>query len=522
MNYKEIVIRLKAYSGNMPYLLTLKEIVEKGDELTFTQITLAKKFLLTHAIKTDDKSIVEDKVQQFDINWGKYSARNPFLFQRTGINWLLNKEKAMLADDMGLGKSLQSIIAAKELGVSKILIVCPASLKLNWVKEIMPFDNQISVISKDWKPGKFTIINYDILKKYQEQIIKHKFELVIADESHYLKNSSIRTKTFMKIANKVKRVWLLTGTPIANKPIDFYNLLKICKHELGTNKQNFGALYCGGQLTPWGYDYNGASNLKELHYKTQNVILRRRKEDVLELPPKIRTPIYLEFTPKQQKQYERAVADYYQMKYDASIDPFSSDYGKDISERGESFVEISVLRKFTALEKINDGSTLELIKNTIEEGKKVVVFTNYLDVIDTLASQIRDNCVTLDGRLDIVERQRRVELFQSSSGPAVIICNIAIASVGLTLTSATVAIMNDLPWSPATVKQAEDRIYRIGQKELVNIIYPVYDYTIDSIIFDVIKLKTKNIDEAIEGKELTQFNGDITNEVIKLLKKQQK
>ena len=471
MNYKEVVTRLKAYSGNTPYLLALKEIVERGEELTFTQTMLAKKFLLTHAIKTDDKSIVEDKVQQFNINWAKYSVRNPFLFQRTGINWLLNKEKALLADDMGLGKSLQSIIAAKELGAIKILIVCPASLKLNWVKEIMPFDNQISIIGKEWKPNKFTIINYDILKKYQEQIIKYKFELIIADEAHYLKNSSIRTKAFMKIANKIKRVWLLTGTPIANKPIDFYNLLKICKHELGSNKQNFGALYCGGQLTPWGYDYNGASNLKELHYKTQNIILRRRKEDVLDLPPKIRTPVYLEFTSKQEKQYNKAVADYYQLKYDNSLDPSSDEYGKDISERGESFIEISVLRKFTALEKINDGSTLELINNAIEEGKKVVVFTNYLDVIDTLAEKIRDNCLTLDGRLDYTERQRRVELFQSSSGPAVIICNIAIASVGLTLTRATVAIMNDLPWSPATVKQAEDRIYRIGQKELVNITF---------------------------------------------------
>jgi len=524
MNTKELIQRLKDYDGDNLYLNTLRGLVLAEEELSFTQIMIGKKMILTHAIKMDDKTIVEEKIKEFPIKWDKYAMRPPYPFQRLGINWLLNKEKAILGDDMGLGKSLQSIIAALELKADKVLIVCPASLKLNWAKEIIPFDKNVSVIHKDWVPKKFTIINYEGLKKFQDKIIKHKFELVIADECHYCKNmQSQRSKVFAKIATKSKRVWLLTGTPMANKPIDFYNLLKICKHELGKNKQVYGQQYCGGQLTQWGYDYNGASNLKELHYKTQNVVLRRKKEEVLDLPAKVRTPMYLELDTKERKRYDQAVDVYYDKKYNESLDPLHADYGKEFGEGGEAFVELAVYRKFTAMQKVVDGSTLELINNSIEAGKKVVVFTNYLDVIDTLAGQLGKDCLTLDGRLDLQERQRRVDAFQSNHGPKVMICNFAVASVGITLTKATVAIMNDLSWSPAVMQQAEDRLYRIGQTELVNILYPIYDETIDSIMFDVLKSKMFNITQAIDGKDMESFgNSNMTMEVFKLINKKKK
>jgi SWI/SNF-related matrix-associated actin-dependent regulator 1 of chromatin subfamily A len=521
MTNNELVKRLQGYSGDNLYLKTLQTAVNNGEELSFTQITLGKKFLLTHAIRTNDKTIVIDKIKEYKIDWDRYHIRPPYPFQRLGINWLLNKEKAILGDDMGLGKSLQAIVAALELNASRVLIVCPASLKLNWAKEIIPYCNEVSIIHKDWNPDKFTIINYDILKKYKEKILKHKFELIIADEAHMIKNmQSQRSKAFATIASKSKRVWLLTGTPIANKPIDFYNLLKVCKHELGKNKQMFGQQYCGGQLTHWGYDYNGASNLKELHYKIQNIILRRKKEEVLDLPPKVRTPMYLELVGKDLKGYNSAVEEYYEKKYDESLDPMSESYGESQSEFGEAFVELAVLRKYTALQKAKDGSTAEMVRNAFDQNKKVVIFTNYLDVIDTFKEEFKDECLTLDGRLDIHERQRRVDLFQSSKGPNLLVCNLAIASFGLTLTAATVGIMNDLSWSPAVMQQAEDRLYRIGQKELVNILYPIYDNTIDSIMFEALKGKMKNINEAVDGNDVESFGKEnIIREVYNKLKK---
>lgn len=516
MTNKELLSRLKTYEGENVYLNTLKSVVEKGEELSFTQILLGKKMIMTHAIKTDDKTILVEKVKEFKIDWTKYNIRPPFPFQRVGINWLLNKERALLGDQMGLGKSLQSIIAALELKAEKILIVCPNSLKLNWAKEIIPFDKDVSVIHKDWTPKKFTIINYEGLKKHFDKIIKHKFELVIADEAHNCKNMKAqKSKCFSKIATKSKRVWLLTGTPIANKPIDFYNLLKICKHDLGKNKQDYGSRYCGGQLTHWGYDYNGASNLKELHFKTQDIIFRRTKDEVLDLPDKTQIPIYLEFDPTQRKLYETAVQRYYEEKYKEEL--AGGTLGEDF--KGEAFVELAVYRKFTAIQKVEDGSTIELINNVLDQGEKVVVFTNYLGVIDKLAEHFKEDCLTLDGRVDVQERQKRIDLFQSGKGPKIMLCNLAVGSVGVTLTKATTAIMNDLSWSPAVMQQAEDRIYRIGQDKKVNILYPIYSDTIDQLMFDVIKEKVKNINDAVEGKEIEGFNGSVEKEILDRLNK---
>lgn len=517
--------KIKTYEGTNTYLNTLKDLVMAGEYLTPTQLSLAKKFLFTHAVKTSDPSLLEeDPITDFKTDFKKYKIKKPFDFQETGINWLLNKPHAILGDDMGLGKSLQATIAALETKAKKVLIVCPASLKLNWTKELDPFTKSYSVISKEWNPAQFTIINYDLLNKYKEQIIKHKFELLIGDESHYCKNiQSKRSKIFTKVANKCKRVWLLTGTPIANKPIDFYALLKICKHELGKRKQDYGQRYCGGIQTFFGYDYNGASNLKELHYKTKNVLLRRRKEDVLSLPPKTRTPIYLELTDK--KGYGNAVDVYLRKKADEmkeALELIQYEVHGDFKDKSytDKLVELSVLRKFTALQKIKDGSTFELVDDILEQGRKVVVFTNYLDVIDSVKEHYGDNCLTLDGRLSLQERQDRIDLFQSGKGPSIVVCNLAIASVGLTLTKATVAVMNDLSWSPSTMMQAEDRLYRISQEGSVDIVYPVYDGTIDSIMFDVLKDKMFNINQAIEGKEEgLAFTGDMFKEVYNKLNK---
>lgn len=519
--------KLRSYYGPNQYLNTLRHILETDGVLNKSQILFAEKLLITHVIKSDDLSLLpEEIILDFKTDWGKYTNKSPFEFQKQDINWLLNKERAILGLDMGLGKSLITTIAAIESQYKKILIVCPASLKLNWRKEIETFANlsDISILDKKFTPAKFTIVNYESLPKFLKEIEKHKFELVIGDEAHYCKNlQSKRTKNFTKIANKAKRVWLLTGTPIANKPIDFYSLLKICKHELGKNKQAYGEQFCGGVKTFFGWDFNGASNLKRLHLKTKNVLLRRRKEDTLELPPKTRTPIYLELTNR--KGYDNAVTEYLlkkQNELEAQLKLIEYELTGSLKnkEYTDKLVELSVLRKFTALEKIKDRSLFELVDDIIDQGKKIVIFTNYLDVIDTVKEHYKDDCLTLDGRLSLEERNERIDLFQSGKGPSIVVCNLAIASVGLTLTKATVGVMNDLSWSPSTMMQAEDRLYRISQENKVDIIYPVYDNTIDVLMFDVLKDKMFNINSAIEGKEEElAFTGDMFKEVYARLDK---
>lgn len=506
MEQQTLIEQIRDYQGDSPYLLTLQDLLLKGETLSEAQLYLAKNFIVKHAIKTNNKALLpKDVLRDIEIDWNRYNAKLPYPFQKQGINWLLNKPRAILGDDMGLGKSLQAAIAALETSAKKILVVCPATLKLNWANEILPFEKNVTVIEKGWVVGRFTIINYDKLHTFYDKIVKEKFDVLIADEAHYVKNmKSRRSKYLAKVANKIKRVWLLTGTPIANRPIDFYNLLKICKHEIGQRKDYFAQRYCGGTLTPWGYDTSGASNLRELHFKVQDVIFRRTAEEVLDLPELVRIPIFLELSSK--KNYEKAVEDYFRNKYELSLDEDSEYYNSD-PELGRHLVELSVLRRYTALEKVRDGSTMELINNVLTEGKKVVVFTNYLEVIDNLKEQLKDEgVVTVDGRLSTKERQTNIDKFQNDPKIKVIICNIKIASVGITLTAAQVGVVNDLDWSPANIMQSEKRLHRIGQKNNVRILYPIYKDSIDSIMYDLISNKIKNINQAVEGKKTASFN----------------
>ncbi len=262
----------------------------------------------------------EDLEVNFDsVNKINKKKRNLFPHQENAVKFLLSKDKSILSDDMGLGKTKSAIAAALLSGVEKILVICPANAKINWFREITEYiDEEYVTIVKSgfWQPKFFTIINYDILNRFHEiedkrkkdepksYINEEKFDLLICDEAHMIKNKgSIRGKVVAQISENIPKIWLLTGTPIANRPMDYYNLLKVCKIPVADNFQHFAYRYCaaksfnkklksGKVKRIWLTD--GASNLEELHQKTKNYILRRKKEDHLDLPPKIVSPFYLD------------------------------------------------------------------------------------------------------------------------------------------------------------------------------------------------------------------------------------
>ena len=514
--------RIQEYFGKSEYLLLLKSKLNSGEKLSVSQRLLANNILEAYAIANNKKEWVKPAIKQFKIDWDKYEAKKPFDFQKEGINWLLNIDRAILADEQGLGKGVQTPIAAIESKAKSILIICPKILKLNWKNEIKMFDDESNIAICDSKKldltKKWVILNYDNVKKHLKALQKHKFDLMICDEAQKVKSlNSLRTKAVKTLSNKIKKVWLLTGTPIANKPIDFYSLLKILKHSLGKNKADFVRAYCGGELTPWGYQVDGASNLKELHFKTQDIILRRLKKDCLSLPDKISAPIELELS--NYKEYKTIAEDYINNKYLATIDPDSEDYGKEV--KGEQFMELAVWRKYCAMEKIKDGSTFSLIEDSLENDEKVIVFSNYRDVIDSVKEKYGDECVILYGGVSDEEREKRITRFQNDPKCKIIAANIIVAGAGLTLTAATISIFNDLPWSPSDLSQASDRFHRIGQTKKVTLYFPFYKKTIDEVMYQVVQEKIKNISLAIEGKATEGLlSGDIRKEVYSKLKKQ--
>ena len=466
-----------------------------------------------------------------DVNFDKYNNilakdnKTLYSHQKEGIKFLLSRNSSILADDMGLGKSIQSIIAALESGAERILVVCPSSVKINWKREINVFCDDVTIVNgRVWpkKISRFTIINYDILKNFHtlgdgkkkniedsvlelnRHLVNSRFNLVIIDEAHALKNNkSIRGEimTDLIVKYNIERAWLLTGTPIANRPMDFFNLLKIIKAPIAENWHYFATRYCdgrkmfrtlknGSKKQIWLTD--GASNLDELAAKTKNLILRRLKEDVLDMPDKVITPVYHELTDKQRGEYERLWDDYLEKR-------------RTEKKRGSiqrDLVELILLRKFIAMEAIPE--TIEMAENALDMNKKVIIFTNFTDELLELAEHFGKKCVIHYGPMTEKEKQRSVDNFQNNSAIRVFIGNTKSAGVGITLTESDVVIFNSFDWVPGSNEQAEDRAYRIGQKNNVSVYYQLFEDTISIRMWSVLRTKKDVISTIIGDKKLTE------------------
>jgi SWI/SNF-related matrix-associated actin-dependent regulator 1 of chromatin subfamily A len=519
----------------------LGESLQQNEKLTFKPERILIEFMLADSEKTyhvygkltkkqaksgmyflPKTQVVDDPYFQecdIDVDFEKYEKLDSFIdsegkvgrkildHQKSGIKFLLTRNGAILADDMGLGKSMQSIVAAIESGAKKILIVCPSSAKINWQREINYLQEEdITIISGSrWSHAKFTIINFDILKNFHtlkddkndgmppiRDLVNSNFDLCIIDEAHNLRNhKSIRgaIMTELCVDYGIERVWLLSGTPVANRPMDFYNLLRLIKSPLVDNWKFYAQRYCEGkQITTTLKNRtkrkiwitNGASNLDELSIKTRNLLLRRMKDEVLDMPDKIRVPNYFKMSNKQQLEYDSLWEDYLLER-------------KKQKKKGtiqRDLVELGLLRKYIAMETIPE--TIALVDEVIEQGHKVIIFTCFTDELNALAEHYGSNCVIHYGELNEKEKQKSVDKFQMEGGPMVFIGNIISAGVAITLTRSTYVVFNSFDWVPGNSEQAEDRSYRLGQKNNVTVYYNLFENTIVSTMWHTLNRK-KNI-----------------------------
>ena len=472
--------------------------------------------------KTQISENLYDVEVDVEIDFDKYQEMDKrgwrvFPHQEKGIKFLLTKNNRILGDDMGLGKTLMSTIASIESGAEKILVVCPANAKINWFREINAYipEEDISIIkSGHWDPRKYTIINYDILKNFHTIIDGRKnykdyeirrhleeegFDLIILDEAHMVKNpTSNRSKIINQISKNIKRRWLLTGTPLANRPMDFFNLLKICDSPVTASWKQYAFRYCDGKKFKkklktgkyrdiWITD--GASNLEELHDRTKNLILRRKKEDHLDLPPKIVAPYYIEI--EDMKEYDSVFEEYLE---------WAKSEGKRLGA-GRHMVELIVLRKYLALEKTKQS--IALAEQAIENGKKVIIFTNFTHSFDALMKHFGKLAVGHNGKMNSTQKQNSVDQFQNNDKVKVFVGNLISAGTAITLTEAEVVIMNDLDFVPANHAQAEDRAHRIGSQSTTNVYYPIVVGTIDEMMFKILEKKRKIIDTVIGDEHVS-------------------
>ena len=441
-------------------------------------------------------------------------------FQKQGVAFIESRNgRALIGDEMGLGKTAQALawLQLNKENALPTLIVCPASVKLNWLKECAMWVSDLSVQIISGRNahhiGKADIIisNYDILSSTQNDesddlgwpsmIMKTiKPKTLIVDEVHYIKNTkALRSKAIRKMAKGIKNVIGLSGTPIVNRPVEFFNSLNLIAPQWFPSFWAYAHRYCNAKHNGYGWDFSGSSNTEELHQKaTDSVMIRRKKEEVLnDLPPKIRCVIPMEIdNEKEYKKANRELTEWVKNEY------YQSQQSGKARSGAEALTKIEELKQITIKGKM-DG-IIQWIGDFLETGQKLVVFCTHHKTIDDLISHFKDSIgtVKLDGRDNLNARQAAIDAFQTLDNIRLFIGNIKAAGIGITLTAASATCFVELPWTPGDADQAEDRIHRIGQKaDSVMAYYLLAQNTIEEDIAELIDTKRKILDQILDGQE---------------------
>lgn len=406
-----------------------------------------------------------------------------FRHQATGVAFLLSRRRAILADDMGLGKTRTAIVAAREQSpAGRVLVVCPASMKHGWRREIAIIepDAPVAVLGSDapGDPVRWTVVNYDRLARHAEWLMELQPDVVIVDEAHFIKNRSARSHRTLSLiaANPDASAYLLTGTPMTNRPRDLFNLLKAVEHPAAKSFYSFAQRYCAAFDNGYGLQTDGASNVDELAQVVSGVMLRRTKDEVLDLPEKVRTWLPIEVS------YDRVRALEEQALAYLAANP---------ARQGETWIHfLGLLNKARhSLATAKAPETARFVKDLVEGGQKVVVFTSYQAAVDRILKEFDGTSVALTGSHSSDERDDAVQRFQSDDTVRVFVGNLQAAGTGITLTAGTHVVFNDLDWVPANHWQAEDRIHRIGQTQPTFATYLSAPGTLDEFVARLLEAK---------------------------------
>lgn len=417
-------------------------------------------------------------------------------FQDEGVSWLAgtnpddlnplyiaNTKHRLLADDMGLGKTVQVIKAMDMVGATTAIILCPAAVKYHWARKIIEWSNhkrRVTVVVGSkfviQPSSEIIILNYDLLLKpfIYNQIMKrgekYGYDLCVADEAHYLKSvTAKRTKLtlgksgFMKY---VDRKWMLTGTPILNRPAELYPILRTLAPECidpFVTWRDYAAYFCNAYMGVGGWDTKGASHQDELRERIRSFMLRRTKEEVIEqLPDKVEVTIEI-----------------------------------PVDVVGTTHEYLATARRLVGMAKA--PTMCEYIEEIIESGEKVVAFGHHKDVLSEIATRLsKHNPVILDGSQSAERKQRSIDNFITGQNIKLFLLQTHAGGVGVDGLQgvANQCVFLEPDWSPGVMDQAVDRLRRIGQSRTVFVHYMVAPNTLDDQInIGLVKKRTviKNV-----------------------------
>ncbi|XP_028598388.2 SWI/SNF-related matrix-associated actin-dependent regulator of chromatin subfamily A-like protein 1 isoform X2 [Podarcis muralis] len=418
-------------------------------------------------------------------------------FQREGVNFAIAKEgRLLLADDMGLGKTIQAICIAEYYRKEwPLLVVTPSSVRYTWAEAFhrwlpsLSLD-AISVIAtgKDCLSARLiNVVSFDLLSKMEKQL-KTTFQVVIVDESHFLKNGkTARCRAAMPLLKAAKRVILLSGTPAMSRPAELYTQIAAVRPSFFSQFHAFGLRYCDAKQRPWGWDYSGSSNLGELKLLLEeSVMIRRLKSDVLsQLPAKQRRMVVV-------------APEGINARTKAELAVAAKEMAKGYKSKQEQKEALFLFYNRTAEAKIH--CIIEYIFDLLESGReKFLVFAHHKLILDTICEKLEKKhigYIRIDGSTPSAERQSLCQEFQFSDKHSVAVLSLTAANMGLTLSSADLVVFAELFWNPGVLIQAEDRAHRIGQTNSVDVHYLVAKGTADDYLWPMIQEKIRVLGEA--------------------------
>jgi len=422
-------------------------------------------------------------------------------FQWAGVRYVLDARRVFLSDEQGLGKTVQALAALEADDAYPAIVVCPASLKLNWLREAgrwLPH-RSIEVVEGGVavpKTGDITIVNYEVVGKHYETLARLRPAAMVVDESHYCKNPRAkRTQAVRKLAEAVTRGGLrvaLTGTPVLNHPEELISQLRI-----------IGRLDEFGSGARFSRQFQGVLTEERLHWHLRkSCFVRRLKSEVLpQLPAKRQTivPVSLD----NEREYRVAERDVVEWLRTQPLE--LSDLNAKIAAtlRAERLAQLGALQRLAARGKLN--AALAWIHDFLASGEPLVVFARHREVQEAVLERFPD-ALHLFGRDSLQDRENSVQSFQNPDGPQLIVCATRVASQGITLTRASNVAFLELEWTPALHDQAEDRCHRIGQRDAVTAWYLLAANTIDETMAALIERKRGVIAAVTDGKRIDGEN----------------
>ena len=435
-------------------------------------------------------------------------------YQKAGVTYMLAHRASMQADEMGLGKTLQALAATEAANGYPAQVLAPASLLRNWGNESarwVPW-RKVQIISKGKTAidpdAEIVIVSYDVAKGH-EGIKSTRWATVIADEAHCLKNAkSARSKALGPVIAGAKNRWLLSGTPLKNRPADLIEPLRMLGHldALG-GWRTYVTRYCNGRQGRFGWEIDGASNLAELRKHLASLgFVRRVKSDVLtELPAKIRTVLPIELDShagRDIRDAETALRDVLAGKTRALSDVANDDVS---GQRGDVLGALARLRRAVGVAKIQ--AACAWIDDALAQGEKPLVFAHHMEVLDGIQEHLRDadvGFVRLDGSTPVATRQDLVDRFQASDSVRVFLGSMSAAGQGITLTAASQVLITEQAWTAAEMDQAEDRAHRLGQTDTVIATHLIAIGTIDEPVLELINVKRQTAAQVVDGADAAQ------------------